>query len=158
MLNAAALGKGRSIVIGYGANFLTGGTASGTGGTPANAVDGNTGTDWNSGITSNARFIYNLGSGVSKTPAKIRIYGRDAGGNLGVKNFDVDVSATGAFAGEETTVYTGITTNTVGAWQEFTFVNETGARYVSLLIVDTWNGGVNAGLKEIEMMEASGYA
>jgi hypothetical protein len=143
----------------YGANILTGGTASAdsdSGGSyPAsNALDGNTSTYW---FTSNTAFPhywkYDLGVGVTKIAAKLRMFGN----NYRSKDF---VLAGSNNDSTWTDIYTGQMPEFSGSWYEFTFANATAYRYYKITFSTEWLGENYCVITEIEMMEfntSAGY-
>ena len=135
--------------MGYGTNFITGGTASAdayynASYSPDKAVDGNITTAWGTADGAPHWWKYDLGAGVAKKAAKLRIYTISP---FGFNSFTLQGS-------NDDSGYTTILTNNLAnstGWQEFTFSNSVAYRYYKINALTDYVGAVNT--YEIEMME-----
>ena len=137
---------------GYGSDFLTGGTASassewpGGGYVAAYAFDDNEATRWSSADVAKPHWVkYDLGVGVSKTAAKLRLF------NFihQVKDFKLQ----GSNNDSDWDDILSETSTDAGAWQEWTFVNATAYRYYRILVTSGYAYNQSS-IWEIELMEA----
>lgn len=137
----------------YSEDIFTGGTASadasypGGANNPSNVVDGNLGNSWLTpdGDDHPHWWKYDLGAGVTKTVAKIRILTESGR----VKDFTFQGSNNDS---DWTTLLTDQAANTT-AWQDFTFDNSTAYRYYRIYMTNNWAGNVYSMIKEAEAME-----
>ncbi|MFZ2188264.1 MAG: LamG-like jellyroll fold domain-containing protein [Candidatus Moraniibacteriota bacterium] len=145
--------------ITYGANVLTGGTASA--GTyfdatyaPVKAVDGDINTRWAASTgTYPDWWKYDLGSGVAKTVIKLRIAQYQDGSGSGVKNFTLAGSNDDS---SWATVYVGLATaGTDKTYQDFTFSNTSAYRYYRITLSDYYGTAQYPSFWEVEMMEGT---
>lgn len=126
----------------YGDNVITGGTPSadtelGPGFVVAYACDGNTGTEW---ISSQENFPhwwkYDLGSGITKTIAKITILKQGDAYGCTLKDFEIQGSNNNS---DWTTISTkqaaNVTSNTS---EDFEFTNSTAYRYYRIYCTSSW--------------------
>ncbi len=137
-----------------GTSFLTGGTASQSsilsGG--GNEVDGNTGTSWFANTAANEWVKYDLGSGVTKTAVKLRMYLTPLNGGHGrIAGFTLEGS-------NNNSIWTALVSNTVAdglASQEvsYTFANATAYRYYRLSVAASYSGNA-IGLNEWYLEDA----
>ncbi len=84
-----------------------------SGSNPFNAFDGNNAAGWAATSDSNEYIQIDLGTGQGIVPTALKIVPDDAS-LTSPKNFALKGSNTGAFSGEETTLYTG--TNVTSGW------------------------------------------
>lgn len=122
----------------YGADILTGGTATASstegGSSPDNAVDNDTGTRWNNNNAMPSWWKYDLGAGVTGTPAVVRLY-KISYDQL--KNFILEGSNDDA---SWTTLTTGLVPMGLGVWNTYFFSNTTAYRYFRMSMADSWSG------------------
>jgi hypothetical protein len=147
----------------YGANFLTGGTASASGyeptaGQPSNAFDGNVGTRWTyyypvDNVHYPYSITYDLGAGITKKANKLRIILQDwTSGTYTAKDFTIQGSNDNITFD---TVLTAQAANS-GGWQEWTFANPTAYRYYKMVNTSAWYTGYDvSSIGEIQMMEGT---
>ena len=135
----------------YGANVLTGGTASAStefsgSYVAAYACDGNAGTRW--GTTNGSLpgwWRYDLGAGVTKKVEKFGFY-------LASAEATRDFTFSGSNDGTTWTVlYRGVGADTT-SWQYFTFNNATAYRYYQIDVLNNYSGSV-ASITEIQAYE-----
>jgi hypothetical protein len=135
-------------VYSYGANVLTGGTAtaSSTQGTyyASLAVDGDDGTRWNNNNSIPAWWKYDLGAGITKTVQKLRFHGAMSH----VKNFTLAGSNNDS---DYTTLLSALCPQQAG-WNSYEFSNATAYRYYKMSMSDTFAQNWMS-LYEIQMME-----
>src|ERR1019366_9004367 len=146
----------------YGANVLTGGTASASGDdtvdVPSNAFDGNLGTRWGDYYSVNNihypySLTYDLSAGITKKVNKVRIYWDiwDSG-HIGGKDFTIQGSNDNT---NWTTVLTAQATDSAG-WQEWTFANPTAYRYYKMVNTSAWYTVYDVSwVSEMQMMEGT---
>lgn len=149
--------------MGYGVDFLTGGTISadheGSGQEATKAVDNNEATEWWSTLTGDfPRWLcYDLGSGVTKTARKFRLKPYSNINGVGVAAFSVwgsNVASPDKTTDTDwTSIYSGTHGNNNG-WEDFTFSNSTAYRWYKIKITSNYRGTYHDGIvSEMEMME-----
>jgi len=117
-------------------------------GTGSNAIDDNTGTNWAAASTTNEFIVVDMGSPIACIKASIR-------SNFGsVKDFQIRASATGAFAGEEVTLFSGTHSGVSNQVDTYVWSNATAYRYYQLLVVDTYPVH-NVLVQEFELFESA---
>jgi hypothetical protein len=124
-------------VVSYGSDILTGSTATsstdqGAAYDASKAIDGNVVTFWNSYGFPPQWIEFDLGSGVTKVPAKYTIYGI-AGADYNPKSWTFEGSNDNS---NWTTLdtQTNIANWTTSTYKTFTFANATGYRYLRLYV------------------------
>lgn len=141
-------------------NFLTGGTASvssSAAGSGASVVDGNRATYWASANNNNAEWWkYDLGSGVSKTATKMRVF----------KYWDVNGGIFKAFklqGSNNDSIWTDLLSTDAAThsdyfWEDFFFTNTTAYRYYRVLISSNYRSGdYYKGMSECELFESEKF-
>lgn len=140
----------------YTLDILTGGIPSadsyvGAGNESDKACDDNITTIW---VSTNTAFPhwwkYDLGIGITKIVAKLRIYAWHDFAGTTSKNFTLQGSNNDT---DWTVVYTGIVANIASGWQDFTFTNIISYRYYKVNFTDNWRGDNWCSIYEFEMME-----
>jgi len=144
----------------WGTNQCAGGTPSASsvagGFVAANAFDGNTGTCWYTAwgdIYFPCWIQYEFAS--PKQIHKFRIYCVTS--FYGVENSSLLASNTGAFSGEEVTLFSGKDFSIMSEWQEIDFVNDLEYKYYRLYIPWYVSTSPRVVIQEIEMMECYDY-
>ena len=112
------------------------------------AIDGNTGTWWNtdSRLPYPHWWKYDLGISISKTVTRLRIIVNHGD----IKDFKLQGSNNDS---SWTDLYTGVQADN-NNWQEYTFANSTAYRYYRVVISSNYFSDTNALINEVEMYEA----
>jgi|GEM_PF-1592045 len=144
----------------YTADQCSGGTASASSyysGTfsPAKAVDNNNGTAWAANSETSGWWMYDFGSGVTKTIRRLTLRARNAVPEYTPKDFTIEYSNDGT----NFTVVHAVSNQTgwtASQQRIYDFYNDVAARYwrISITALD---GGTNINVGEFEMMEVSTY-
>ncbi|KKU36349.1 MAG: hypothetical protein UX48_C0007G0014, partial [Candidatus Azambacteria bacterium GW2011_GWB1_46_27] len=114
--------------------------------------DGSTATRWASGGGAFPHWWkYNLGTGITKTVVKLRIYTYKDVTGAGLKDFTLQGSNNDS---DYTVIYTGAATDVADTWQEFTFTNSTAYRYYKVNATTNYRPDNYITFWEVEMMEA----
>lgn len=154
-----------STATGYGADQTTGGTASAShdNSYAGWAFDDSGDTlSWGSVMSSDTETSWlQYEFTASKQIQKVRILSNGNSSSWeGIKDFSIKASETGAFSGEETTLYTGQHLFVNSDFIDYTFANSNSYTYYRIVVDSNWldsleysNGAEDRRISEVEMME-----
>jgi len=147
-------------IIGYSADILTGGTASAKDVTGSNvasrACDDNLSLFWRGSTTSESWWKYDLGSGITKTVKRLKIFNTVNGTQI--KNFKLQGSNNDSdwddLYSDQLPQYLDNLSSTSGFLQKiFDINNSTAYRYYRIYILDMWTTSTFPIIYEISMYE-----